>query len=771
MKKLRILFAVIASLTILLTLSACKSDEKVEGATLYLKFDEKDGTAAIDSSGVNPDGKIEYYLTTALYKQPESPRRRPGVKNTALWFDGWSTYITYDNYSLPQSFTVSVWIAPRSWEYPDGQVSAIVGKYNRSQRSGFLLGYHDYGSWSLMLGVGSRWVILEDENNKLERFEWTHISASYDNETGVAAIYKNGDIVNSVKLDDGVRLQPTTESLVIGKNIFANYEGDFQTGMFNGLMDEFLIVDRAMSLDEVNKTFLDGCDKDGNIPVCEYDDIGFEAELLRDDIYLPQYHTVPAAGWMNEPIAPFEYKGVYHMFFQSTASGPYWRYTQWGHWVSEDKLHWREVKPILFPEPDGFANHHVFSGNAVKDADGMPYIIYTGVNLQIKNLNRISYAVPKDPDDPYLTDWYRSDEPLFEQPEDCSWVDFRDPYIYTEGNYAYMIIGTSSAQSDFRNGNPRVVCYKANLSDLTKWEYMGVTYEAKYSRYPYLGYDWELPVMTRIKSDDGMWDKYVLFASPKPDATMSLVANVYYWLGEFDTDTGKFVPETDEPTRLDLSNVQLLVVTNLAENNQNTLYGLVNGGQTGAQVKASGWTNYVSLGKTLSINTETGKLQFDFDKKYEELHDKKIVDVKDTTVEQANASIDGGGDMVHIKVEYDVSDCNSAGIVFRKSEINEFFQQELTSLLYTSDNGRIVLDTTRSGIGSENGAESGGAIDCGDTLTLEIYIDRSCVEIIVNGAYNITYTIRPTMSDAVGIELVGDAHVKSFVAYTMKGTR
>lgn len=773
MKK-KILFIVLAliiisSMTVAFT--ACNEDSGMDDASLYLKFDEDGGSFAVDSSGNYEDAKIDYYLTTATFKQPESPRRRNGVENTALWFDGWSTYITYDNYVLPESFTISVWIAPRSWEYPDGQVSAIASKYSRSNKEGFLFGYHDYGSWSFMLGTGSKWVVLEDENNKLERFEWTHLAVSYDNETGNVAIYKNGEIVNSVQLEEGERLQQTTESLIIGRNAFGSYEGDFQTGLFNGLMDEFLITNHSMSRGEVEAVFRKGCNENGYLPECTYDDIGNEAELLRDDMYLPQYHISPASGWMNEPIATFKYKNVYHMFYQSTAAGPYWRYTQWGHWVSEDNVHWREVKPILFPEPDGMADHHVFSGNAVLDANGTPYIIYTGVNFRLKNLNRISYAVPSDLDDPYLTNWDRSDEPLFEQPEDCSYTDFRDPYIYTEGEYAYMIIGTSSALANFRKGNPRTVCYKAHLSDLTNWTYLGISYEANYNRYPYLGYDWELPVMTRVQSEDGMWDKYVLFASPKPDSTLSLVANVYYWLGDFDTETGKFTPEKSEPTRLDFGNTQVLVITNRMENGINTLYGLMNGGQTGAQVKASGWTNYVTLGKTLSLNNETGELQFTFDKAYETLHSQKLVGVSNTTVESANAMINGGGDMLHIKVEFDVSNCESAGLLFRKSSVNEFMQQEYTTLKYTTNDGRIVLDTTRSGIGSENGAETGGAIVCGDTLSLDIYIDRSCVEIIVNGAYNITYSIRPTLADATGIELIGDAHVKSLEVYTMEGTR
>ena len=106
-----------------------------------------------------------------------------------------------------------------------------------------------------------------------------------------------------------------------------------------------------------------------------------------------------------------------------------------------------------------------------------------------------------------------------------------------------------------------------------------------------------------------------------------------------------------------------------------------------------------------------------------------------------------------------------------KSAVNEFFQQELTTLSYTASDGRIVLDTTRSGVGIENGMQSGCVLPAGETLALEIYLDRSCVEIIVNGRYNISTTIRPTFADALGIELTGDAAVRSLEIWEMEGTR
>lgn len=767
----KLIIMVFVMLSIFPFLTSCKKEEEIdERLSLYLKFDEE-GNEAIDSTNKNNNQSIEYYLKTAQFKKPESPQRRTGVSNTALWFDGWSTYLMYDDYQHADSFTISIWIAPRSWEYPDGQMSGIIGKYNKSNLEGFLLGIYNYGSWRFSFGTGEKWFELNDDNNKLDRFKWTHIAASCDAQTNTVSLYKNGQKINSVYLGEGVTIKQTTESLTIGKNTFGLVENNYQTGLFTGLMDEIKIYDAALSDTEIKNDFIKFCDENGNIPECKYEDIGYDASLLADDEYLPQYHIAPAGGWMNEPIAPFYYKGVWHMFYQSTASGPYWRYTQWGHWVSDDKVNWREVQPIMFPEPDGMADHHVFSGNMAFDINGVPYIFYTGVNFGITHLNRISYATPKDPSDPYLAEWYRSDKPLFEQPKDCSTVDFRDPYVYTEGEYAYMMIGTSTATSNFRVGNPKVVCYRAHLSDLTSWEYMGVTYEASYSKYPYLGYDWELPVFMHVTSENGMWDKYALFVSPKPDSTVNVIANVYYWLGEFDTETGKFVPEDKEPRRLDAGNNQVLVITNMVENGVNTMYGLMAGGQTISQVKTSGWTNYVTLGKKVSLNNETGELQFEFINDYEKLHTGLLAKYENKTPEEINNQITAKGSKLHIKVTYDLTDVSKAGISFRKSSINEFYQQEYTNLIFDAISNSVILDTIQSGIGSENGAETRCSVGVLDTLTFDIYLDNSCVEVIVNNTYNITYSIRPTLEDAEMIEILGDAKIKSLEIYEMKGTR
>src|SRR5699024_7395316 len=136
-------------------------------------------------------------------------------------------------------------------EYPNAQVSAIAGKYDRGNNAGFLFGIHDYGSWSFAFGTGERWVTLEAQSNRLERFKWTHLAVSFDAATGTAALYRDGDVVNSVTLGAGNAIAPTAESLTIGMNAFGVVENGYRTGMYNGLMDEFKIYDGALSAEAI----------------------------------------------------------------------------------------------------------------------------------------------------------------------------------------------------------------------------------------------------------------------------------------------------------------------------------------------------------------------------------------------------------------------------------------------------------------------------------------------------------------------------------------
>jgi levanase len=79
--------------------------------------------------------------------------------------------------------------------------------------------------------------------------------------------------------------------------------------------------------------------------------------------YRPQFHFTPAQNWMNDPNGMVYYQGEYHLFFQYNPFGDTWGHMSWGHAVSTDLVHWRQL-PLAIPEQ---GDEMVFSGSAVVD--------------------------------------------------------------------------------------------------------------------------------------------------------------------------------------------------------------------------------------------------------------------------------------------------------------------------------------------------------------------------------------------------------------------
>src|ERR1700722_16738217 len=81
--------------------------------------------------------------------------------------------------------------------------------------------------------------------------------------------------------------------------------------------------------------------------------------------YRPQLHFSPREHWTNDPNGLVYFHGEYHLFYQFNPFGAEWGHMSWGHAVSRDLLHWREL-PVAIPESNG---EMAFTGSVVVDRE------------------------------------------------------------------------------------------------------------------------------------------------------------------------------------------------------------------------------------------------------------------------------------------------------------------------------------------------------------------------------------------------------------------
>ena len=775
MKRLSMIVTVVMAVILMLGLTACgNQDAHKKDLMMYLAFDEGSGVTVKDSSGNLPDVEMNYGFSHAAYMDSQDPQwRETGISGGCLLLDGSTTYVGYKRTDITvegNALTIQAWIAPRTFEWDDPYAAGngtdaptgIVSQSDKAANKGFILGYERFGRLTFQVGIGDDWLTVWSNGDNLEKYAWNLVTATFDSDAGEMCLYLNGTLVASRSVPADAEIAgASSKALAVGRNI----EGERLTAGFlnvaSGYIDEFKMYSTALTAEEVSSYY-----SSVTVPKIDFSEIWLQ-NILTGDYTRPQFHAAPYQFWMNEPHAPVYYNGMYHLFYQANMTGSYWRNICWGHYVSEDMVNWKPIKEAIVPTEDSVVPDGVWSGGTTLDVNGVPLLFFTAGNDGFRDYEglisnqNIGVAYPADLTDPELTDWVICDElAIVQQAGQGRTGEFRDPHIWKEGDTWCMLICSGSATS---NGGTALL-YTTNVLELKDdgtvamdWQYRGPVYEMENQSALY-GTSWELPIILPVSNESGTITKYFFAVSPAP---ASIADNkVYYWLGEFDLETGKFTPDgafAGEPCLLDYGANVFTGPSCIVDPVSGEIYmfSIMQDQRGAAEQGASGWAHTVGLARRIWLNDEGTDLMMAPIEVLHTLEEEVLIDETNLTLDAANdalAAVDE--DMLYIRLVADVSAASEFGINLKQGG-----KWDCTTYRYDVAAETIYGKTENKGEGAKASSVSGALPNEDGKITMEIYIDRSLVEGFFNDYKAISIRAYTEEPDSHGIDLFGTGGV------------
>ena len=424
------------------------------------------------------------------------------------------------------------------------------------------------------------------------------------------------------------------------------------------------------------------------------------APLAQEDPLRPTFHITAEANWINDPNGPIYHDGEYHLFFQHNPYGDTWGNMSWGHVVSKDLVHWQHLPIALTPTPGSYDKDGIFSGCCVIN-DGVPTIIYTSVE---NGVQRQCIATSRDG----MRTWTKHPaNPVIDAPPVENVTGFRDPYVWEQDGAWYMALGTG-----IRGQGGAAFLYRSE--DLESWEYLHLLDSG-------FGNMWECPNFFPIE------DKHVLVVAP--------YNTLQYAIGSYKDD--RFERQTAwRPLCLSDNRAFYASHTQLDAQGRRVVWGWIAGpGSAGHP-----WNGMITLPRVVTLGNDN-RLAVAPLPELAQLRGAHVAfpDVqleKDTPHVLENAA----GDAIEIDLTFNVGTSQAVGLDVLCSPDGE----EKTRILF--DNYALTLAA-----GDQKGSFQ---LLPGETqLRLQVYVDKSVVEVFANGRENIICRAYPARSDSKHVRL------------------
>ncbi|CAK9875877.1 unnamed protein product [Sphagnum jensenii] len=512
-----------------------------------------------------------------------------------------------------------------------------------------------------------------------------------------------------------------------------------------------------------------------------------------DHVALPQqllsrtlFHYQPQKNWMN---GPMYYMGYYHLFHQYNKSMPLWGVNMsWAHAVSKDLIHWLYLEVALEPDQE-YDAMGVWSGSSTIGPNGIPFIIYTGKMNQTCEETQ-NMAVPADPSDPLLRKWVKVPQnPIVRRPAAVldPWT-FRDPTSAWQEEDGSWVFTVGSVIGDT---NTTGAAFLFKSKDLRHWEQL------------------DKPLIT--SPETGMWecvDFYpVGFDSIPQSSTLpahnsshkyvfkrSLFTSRHdvYTLGSYAAHT--FTPDNPELDNIGFESFCYDCGVSYASDSffdpvkqRRIVLAWVNGSETTAMAIERGWAGFLSIPRTVAVDSKTGVnlIQWPIEE-VELLRTNEQVQTGLKLDASALVKVDGtAGSQLDVEIVFDYPDVSMAGAFTDEAKYSmndefncsqggsahrgifgpfgllvltdENFQEQTAEFFYIGRSGkgewitRFCSDASRSSLLPDVGLPVYGSpvkvLPTEDFLSVRILVDQFIVESFVQGGrLVITSRVYPTVA-------------------------
>ena len=450
-------------------------------------------------------------------------------------------------------------------------------------------------------------------------------------------------------------------------------------------------------------------------------------DALAGDRHRPLYHFLAPANWMNDPNGPIFWKGKYHLFYQYNPNGPFWGSLHWGHAASSDLVHWEDFPIALSPSKEGADKNGCWSGCTVDDK-GVPTALYTAPGPQ-------TVCLATGDDD--LINWTKREAPVISAPPELplagfpsitgdSSADFRDPFVWREGERWFLLIG-----SGMPGKGGTALLYESD--DLREWRFLQPFFTAA------VGADckmWECPILLRFG------DRCVLFVCPHPESTY-----IYWFAG--DRENGAL--RERRRGRLDCGTYAYAANSFYdTGHNRYLLWTWIKEGRPGKIRRAAGWAGLLSLPKECSLDNDYNLVLKPAAELKSLRTENRMIQRERFTCSSENPFSTFSGDCLEFEVQLSFDEYAICELSVRTTPDGA----ECTTISYNSEEKLLTVDGSKSSLDPDTRQRTFSghlAPDQNGVVRFHAYLDRSVLEVFLADSVCITQRMYPIQEDSLGV--------------------